>query len=76
MINFIKDFLAMVFATVTWFLGFAIIFTIFFLFQAGPTKDEAMILVAFIVVFSLCVLISRHNKRISTAMEYPFILFP
>ena len=76
MINFIKDFLAMVVSTMTWFLGFAIILTVFFLFQAGPTLDEALILVVFLVAFGLCLLGSRYSKRIKAALEYPFILFP
>ncbi len=69
----IKNFLAMVFATVVYLLAFSVIFSIYYLFEAGPTKDEFILMFILVSIFGICVKIANSNKRMQTALEYPFL---
>ena len=70
----LKNFIAMVVATTIWMLGFSVLFGAFFLFESGPQIEEVVFLVVVIILFSGGVYVSKKNKRLKTALEFP--LFP
>lgn len=71
--NAIKNFLAMAFATAVYLLVFSVIFSIYYLFEAGPTKDEFILTLILVSISGICVKIANSNKRMQTALEYPLL---
>lgn len=69
----IKNFLAMMLATVTWFSGFGILFSIYALLTNGVRGEEVMLLLALMAVFVGGIVAAYFNKRIRAAMEYPYL---
>ena len=72
----IKNFLAMIFASFTWFLGVVILFSIYSLFAGGPSVVEGILVMVFMVIFGCCLLAAKYNERIRVALEFPFGLTP
>ena len=61
----------MLVATIIWGLGFSILFGAFFLFESGPQIEEVVFLAVVIVLFLAGVYVSKKNKRLETALEFP-----
>jgi hypothetical protein len=70
----IKNFLAMVVATVIWCLAFSILVGIYFLIESGLSIEEGLFLVVVITLFTVGVFAAQKNERLKAALNFP--LFP
>jgi hypothetical protein len=68
----VKNFIAMVVATVIWALAFSILITVYFLLDSGPSIEEGLFLVVVITLFTVGVFAAQRSERIKTALNFPF----
>jgi hypothetical protein len=70
----LKNFFAIVIATIIWGLAFSILIGIYLLFESGPNVEEFVFLGVVSTLFTIGVYASRKNDRLKTALDFP--LFP
>jgi hypothetical protein len=71
MIDFLKNFLALIFSTIVWAAGLWALLSIYY-FIVELDYFYLISLGICIVIISAGVLISRYNKRLQAALEFPF----
>jgi hypothetical protein len=69
----LKNFIAMVFATILWVLALLLLPGIYYLFESGPVVEEIIFLVVDILLLGGGALIASKHERLKTALEFPLI---
>lgn len=70
----VKNYVAMVIATIIWVLGFSILAASFYLIESGPAIEELIFLGVVIALFVVGIYLSNKSERLKAALEFP--LFP
>jgi divalent metal cation (Fe/Co/Zn/Cd) transporter len=69
----VKNFIAMVVATAIWMAGLLILVGVYYLFESGPAIEEVVFIAVDVVFFALGVFLSRKNKRLEAALNFPLL---